>query len=220
MARIHFIVNPSRPSIGLNWPYEEKRIAELTQDFQVHIIRGRLHAEILSRQAMDAGAELIVCVAGDSTLSEIVNGLYRASLGGAPVPALTIHAGLQRGDTIRTWNRDKDFLSFLRSFLKGEVTSEKIDLGEVEFTGEYGQRVRRLFLNGAGFGFSSLITQKLSADFRIVRSRLRFFRMMASLAAFLPPSRSGYYRRRRKNIRRARSAHRTDSQWSLWWARD
>ena len=104
MARIHFIVNPLRPSIGLRWPYEEQKIQSLTKDFKVHITRGRLHGEILARQAIDEGAELIVSVAGHSTLSEIANGLYRSSLAGLKVPLLAVHSELHAGDMIRSLN--------------------------------------------------------------------------------------------------------------------
>ncbi|MDB5036892.1 MAG: hypothetical protein JWQ35_420 [Bacteriovoracaceae bacterium] len=182
MARIHFIVNPLRPSIGLRWPYEEKMIESMTRDFQVHITRGRLHSEILTRTAMEAGAELIVCAGGDSTLSEIVNGLYRAGQGGGPVPKLALYAGLQQGDTVKGLRMRKTFLEFLTAYLAGEAIEEKIDVGEARFTGDYGQQVRRLFVNCAGFGFSSVIVDKLSRDYRISRTKFNFFRSIISLA--------------------------------------
>ncbi len=184
MARIHFIVNPQRPSIGLKWPYEELKIQELTKDFKVHIIRGKLHGEILARQAVDEGAELIVSVAGDSTLSEIVNGIYRASQGNRPVPRLALHPELHAGDTVRSLQMRKDFVSLISDFLKGEAIQDAVDLAEIEFAGEYGQRIRRVFLNCAGFGFSSVLVEKLSQDFRMPRNRWNFLKIFARNVLF------------------------------------
>mgnify|MGYP000844099948 CR=1 FL=1 len=184
VARIHFIVNPLRPSIGLQWPYEEKKIQAVTEDFEVHITRGRFHAEILTRQAIQDGAELLVCVGGDSTLSEMVNGLYRASLGGGRTPKITLYPELQAGDTARTLRLQKGFLEFLDNYLKGTVQEEKLDLGEIEFAGDHGQKVRRLFINCAGCGLSSTMVAKLSQDYRVSRSRFNFLRLLTRLLLF------------------------------------
>jgi len=184
MSKIHFIVNPQRQSIGLRWPYEEQKIRNLTNDFQVHIVRGRYHAEILARQAMEEGAELIVSVGGDSTLSEIANGLYRASLGGKKVPLLTLYPELHAGDTIRSLPLRANFAEFLADYLRGEALRDSLDLGEIEFTGDYGQRIRRVFVNCAGFGFSSTIVERLSHNFRYARTKWNFIRLIARLVPF------------------------------------
>lgn len=184
MARIHFIVNPLRQSIGLRWPYEEQKIESLTKDFKVHIIRGRLHAEILARQAMEEGAELIVSVGGDSTFSEIANGIYRASLGGQRVPKVTLYPELHAGDTVKSLQLRKSFLDFLNDFLKGEAINDSMDIGEIEFTGDYGQRIRRVFVNCAGFGFSAVLVDRLSQDYRTKRNQWNFLKLLARLVPF------------------------------------
>ncbi len=184
MAKIHFIVNPLRPSIGLKWPYEEARIEKITKDFKVHISRGRLHAEILTRTAMEEGAELIVSVGGDSTLNQIVNGVYRASLGGRPQPKIALYPGLQKGDAVKSFQLRKTASEFIEAYLAGQGIEEPLDLGEAEFTGDYGQRVRRLFVNCAGFGFSSTLIDRLQRDFRVTRSKFQFMRLVVRLVPF------------------------------------
>jgi diacylglycerol kinase family enzyme len=184
MASIHFIVNPLRPSIGLRWPYEEKKIESLTKDFAVHITRGRLHAEILTREAMRAGAELIVCAGGDSTLSEIINGLYRGSAGGKPLPKLALYPDLQQGDFVKSLQVRKTFVEFLSAFLNRQDIEEKIDVGQVVYTGDYGQKVRRLFINCAGLGFSSVLVDRLSRNYRISRTKFNFFKSIVKLVPF------------------------------------
>lgn len=184
MALIHFIVNPLRPSIGLRWPYEEQKVRQLTSDFKVHITRGHLHAEILTRTAIEAGAKLIVCAGGDSTLSEIINGLHRASLGNENIPKLAIYAGLQQGDFVKSLNLRRDFIEFLKAYLNNEAIEEKIDVGEARYSGDFGQQVRRLFINCAGFGFSSVLVDRLSKDYRISRTKFNFFKTILKQVPF------------------------------------
>ncbi len=186
MSQIHFIVNPFRPSIGLRWPYEENKIEALTKDFVVHLSRGKMHSEILTRQAIEDGAKLLVCVGGDSTLSEIVNGLYRASRGNREVPKLTFYPGLQQGDAVRSFDLRSHFVDYLEAYFANQAIDEKVDLGEIEFTGEFGQKMRRVFLNSAGFGFSAALAQKLSGNYKIKRNQFGFLRLLLRHVPFFP----------------------------------
>lgn len=179
MARIHFIVNPLRPSIGLRWPYEEKKIEEVTRDFRVHLSRGRFHAETLTEQAIAERAELIVAVGGDSTLSEIANGLTRIKRSGRSIPKLALYPGLQQGDFVKSLELKGHFTDFLRAYLSGQAVEESIDIGEVDFTGDHGQKIRRIFINCAGFGFSAIVANKLSQNHKLKRTRWNYINLIA-----------------------------------------
>jgi len=181
MARIHFIVNPFRSSIGPRWPYEEKNIASVTQDFDVHISRGRLHAEKLSEAALASGAKLIVCVGGDSTLSEIANAVIRSQ---APSTHITYHSGFQEGEIIRSLKEPRPFMDFLRAYLDGNYIEQKMDVGEIEFAGGYGQKIKRIFLNIAGFGFSSSVVEAINLARRSDRKKMKTIRTILSRVLF------------------------------------
>ena len=45
--------------------------------FQTHFTTGPGDATRLTRRALEQGAELIVCVGGDGTFNEVINGLMR-----------------------------------------------------------------------------------------------------------------------------------------------
>src|SRR5690606_40565922 len=66
------------------------------------ILRGRTHAEHLTLAAQKEGAELIVCVGGDSALHEVTNALYQL---GSKAPALSIHPEFQRGSLTKKIGR-------------------------------------------------------------------------------------------------------------------
>jgi len=184
MAQIHFIVKPFRTSIGPRWPFEEKKIAEITKDFDVHISRGRMHAEKLAEAAIESGAKLIVCVGGDSTLSEIANAIIRAENNGKKVPQLTYHSGFQSGETVRSLNEARPFIEFLKDYVEGNCVEEKMDVGEIEFTGEYGQKIKRIFLNAAGFGFSSTVISKINTVRYSSRKRAKIIQLILSRILF------------------------------------
>lgn len=181
MAKIHFIINPKETSIGDRWPYEQKQIESITRDFEVHLVRGRNHAEALTIAAANERAELVVCVGGDSTINEITNGLFRL---GNRAPALSVHPQFQRGSFLKSLKWEKYFADFLQKFLKKTAEEVWIDLGQAEFTGEYGQKIERVFLNSFGFGFSSYLLHKLRKQNLGNFSRLDYLRNLVNSLPF------------------------------------
>lgn len=181
MAKIHFIIDPISSSIGPQWPYEQQSIEGLTKDFEIHIVRSRSHAEHLARKARNEGAELVVSVGGDETLNEIANALHPQT---EDSPAIAIYPGLQRGDLVRWLPQRENFLSFLKAFLSNEVEERRLDIGEISYTGEYGQPLNRVFINYAAFGFAAVIMQKLRKARGQSISRYRFLRTLMNNIPF------------------------------------
>jgi diacylglycerol kinase family enzyme len=141
--------------------------------------RERFHAKTLAEQAIAEGAELIVAVGGDSTLSEIANGLTRSKRYGRPIPKLSLYPFLQQGDFVKSIQLRPHFSDFLKAYLNGEAIEEAIDLGEVEFTGDHGHKIKRIFINCAGFGFSAIVANKLSLNHKLKRTRFSYLKLIA-----------------------------------------
>lgn len=175
MARIHFILDPTNPGLGEKWPYEQKAIEEITQDFEIHLVRGKAHAEDLAKTAAKKGASLIVCAGNDSIFNEIVNALYPFD---ENTPALSIYPGLQRGSLATSIPFCKDFKEFLKNFLQNTHAIEAIDLAKINFTGEYGQSISRVFVDSASFGFASLILSKMNRADSFAFSFYQFLKML------------------------------------------
>jgi diacylglycerol kinase family enzyme len=181
MAEIHFIVNPKEAPVGDRWPYEQNRIESVFKDFRVHLVRGRSHAEALTISAADQRAKLVVCVGGDGTLNEVANALFRL---GTRAPALSIHPEFQKGSFCKSLSWEPSFLFFLEKFLNGTASEFLADLGRVEFTGEYGQKIDRVFLNSFGFGFSSHLLHKLRKQNLGNFSRIDYLRNLVNSLPF------------------------------------
>lgn len=181
MARIHFIVDPVNEQIGKRWPYEQKKIESLTKDFEMDLVRGRSHAEALATQAKGAGAELIVCVGGDSALNEIANAVHSDKSGKT---SISIHPELHSGDLSKSLDLKSNIIEFLELFLNGKAQEQFIDVGEVEYTGEYGQTLKRIFVNYFSFGFASYLLTRVAKHKYDGPSNTRFLRLLLGSLPF------------------------------------
>lgn len=180
MARLHFLIDPIHPNIGKLWPSEQAKVEKLCTDFEIHIIRGRLHAEALTRKILSqSDSELIVCVGGDRMVNEVVNSL--ATKEESKRPKLHLYPHLHREDLIRNIRSRKQFIDFLEDFLQGKFQEDRLDLIEARYTGEFGQELRRLFFGYASFGYA---TQVLSRLKEAKGSRFQLFRKIFRGLAF------------------------------------
>lgn len=98
-----------------------------------------------ARRALEAGAELVICVGGDGTLSEVVG-----ELAGRDIPLIIVPAGTGN-DFARAFGLPREPLEALRRQLDGR--RERIDLGAVN---------GRAFLNVSGSGFDVDVLRKVS----------------------------------------------------------
>ena len=74
--RTVFIINPKagNGSAGREWPRIQAMARDRLGPFQFHITSGPGDATQLARNALLEGAERVVCVGGNGTLNEVVNG--------------------------------------------------------------------------------------------------------------------------------------------------
>jgi diacylglycerol kinase (ATP) len=140
----------------------EPRLRAAIPGLEVRVSERAGHAVDIGREAASAGYDRILCLGGDGTPYEVINGLYA---GGRParVPAIgQIPAG-----TGNSFLRDFDILTpdeALDRILAGR--RRKVDLVEFHFQ-EDGRTVRRYSLNIIGVG--------LIADIlRLTNERLKF----------------------------------------------
>jgi len=77
LKRITFIVNPNSANgaTGRQWPKICLKAKDRLGSFEVLITTGPGDATRLTRQAVLSGVDIVVCVGGDGTLNEVINGL-------------------------------------------------------------------------------------------------------------------------------------------------
>ena len=74
------VVNPASANgkTARQWPEIARRAQELGLDVDVRLTEQAGHAVELAREAASTGAQLVVAVGGDGTVSEVANGLVEA----------------------------------------------------------------------------------------------------------------------------------------------
>jgi len=172
MAHTRVIVNPiaGAGKTAKKWPQIIDLLRSLGMDFEHDLTEAPGHAIELAKSAANKGCELIVCVGGDGTINEIVNGLYDAgSIGDVTLGIVGTGTG---DDYIRSIGVPRPCMEASRCLTSpGRLT---VDLGLVEYT-KNGQTRKRLFVNFAGLGF----------DAEIVRATTQEFKALGDTASYL-----------------------------------
>jgi len=128
------------------------------------------HALELAKLAARKGYEVVVCVGGDGTINEVVNGLYDG--GGIRDVTLGIISTGTGSDYVRTIGVPLDYKQACRRL--ANLRRIVVDLGVVEYV-RGGVMAKRLFVNFAGLGF----------DAEIVKATGERFKAFGSVASYL-----------------------------------
>lgn len=158
------IVNPRAGSgrAGRRWPDLSKRLKTAIGDFDHALTSGSGDATRLARQAIKAGADLVVAVGGDGTISEAVQGFAddknwpRQGCAFAAIGAGTgadFVRSLQPGETVH------DPVAAIAS-----GRERRIDLGRITYRDIKGQTESRLFINIASLGLSGTVDRAVNAE--------------------------------------------------------
>jgi diacylglycerol kinase (ATP) len=161
-ARVVMIVNPASDSgrTGTRWPAIAERAKHHGLDVEPRLTEAPGHAADLTRHALREGADLIVVVGGDGTVSETVNGFYDGADAVAPAAELAV---IERGsgcDFARTFGIPKRADAALDVAANGRA--RPIDLGRVSFVGPDGTPASRLFCNVASAGLTGVVAERVN----------------------------------------------------------
>ncbi|RMH44493.1 MAG: diacylglycerol kinase family lipid kinase [Deltaproteobacteria bacterium] len=157
--RIVVVVNPRSQAgaLGRKWSHIAAQLRRELGAFEDALTRGPGDATRLAREAIDAGADVVVAIGGDGTINEVANGFFD---GGRPVAteaALGILPFGTGGDFRKTIHIPKDIAMAARILRRGN--RQTIDVGRLDYTGGDGGSATRMFVNIASFGISGLVDQ-------------------------------------------------------------
>ena len=162
LGEIVFIVNPNAAmgAAGKQWPRIESICRERLGDFPCRITSGPGDALELARREAQKGSRLIVCVGGDGTLNEIVNGVMNDQ---GPVGDDVTVGFIPFGtgcDFRRTLSIPKDPAGAVELLVKGRPQS--IDLGRLTCLDHEGRRSVRYFHNVTSFGLGGEVDERVN----------------------------------------------------------
>ena len=167
-SELAFIVNPNAGggSTGTKWPEIAALAGAGLGSFDVYVTGRSGHAERFAGEAVMKGASTIVCVGGDGTLNEVVNGLMSVDerrRSGTAIGFIPNGTGCDFAKSVPISRDPEEAIQRIRQ--RGLRT---IDLGRLFFSNHEGRRAVRYFHNVASFGLGGEV------DERVNRSGKRF----------------------------------------------
>ncbi len=161
------MVNPNSANglMGKEWPHIRSMARDRLGSFETRITTGPGDATRLAREAVVAGADIVVCAGGDGTLNEVINGVMDEE--GLCKPDLRLGL-IPRGtgcDFIRTVPIPRDPDKALENIATGHF--RRIDLGRLIFRDHAGQTSWRYFHNVLSFGLGGEVDERVNRTTRI-----------------------------------------------------
>lgn len=182
MPKIAFIVNPRAAGggAGRTWPRIEALARDRLGTFATYLTSAPGDAMRLVRQAVKDGADVVVCVGGDGTLNEVVNGLMvvEGASRGVAVGFVPRSTGCDLIRSVRIARQPEKALDIIK---EGHV--HLIDLGRIRYLD--GGRVPRYryFHNIASFGLGGEVDERVNRTSKVFGGFISF--MVATLMALL-----------------------------------
>jgi diacylglycerol kinase (ATP) len=160
--KIAFIVNPNAAmgTVKREWPMIQDMAKYRLGMCQAFLTAGPGHATTLTRRALEQGNKVVVCVGGDGTLNEVVNGFMGED--GPLRPGVTL-GFIPRGtgcDFIRTVPVPKELDKALDAIK--DSRARHIDLGRISYGGQRGNPYLRYFHNVTSFGLGGEVDDRVN----------------------------------------------------------
>ena len=153
------IINPTsgNGSSKQKWPQIKSLLQSYNFDFDFGFTEHENHSPELLQQAIENGVLNIICIGGDGTLHNIVNGIMNQTI----VPSNEINIGVipigTGNDWVKTHDIPNDFEKAIQIIKNGNKKTQ--DLGKIEFLNE--DRKPVYFNNLAGVGFDGFVVSKV-----------------------------------------------------------
>jgi YegS/Rv2252/BmrU family lipid kinase len=157
-----FIVNPhaARGIVGKNWPQIRELAEKHLGGFKSFMTTAPGEATQFARLAVSEGARSVVCVGGDGTLNEVINGLISEE--GPMNPEVQLGfipngTGCDFRRTLRISTNPEDALKVIKG-----GRARPIDLGRLHYTNHDGETRTRYFHNLTSFGLGGEVDERVN----------------------------------------------------------
>lgn len=162
LNRPHVIFNPA--AAGGNTGRAQGTILKAFEEefpggFSVDVTTENGEATALTRQALSAGASLVVVVGGDGTCNEVLNGFFERRKPVRSSARLGFVTGGTGDDVARNLGLPAGLKAQLRRLHQGR---RMVDVGLVRYTGIDGTTRERLFLNDCQPGIAGRVVQRVT----------------------------------------------------------
>lgn len=133
----------------------------------------------LARGAIAANADVVLCVGGDGSLNEVVNGFAPPKANAPPHTALAVAPVGTGTDFAKTIRQTAEVPEVVERLRRGR--RRRIDVGLVEFADLQGRPVSRCFVNIAEFGSGGAVVEKVNRTTKVLGGKMSFLMAILSV---------------------------------------
>ncbi|MCK4329513.1 diacylglycerol kinase family lipid kinase [candidate division WOR-3 bacterium] len=140
-----------------DWPQVSALLKEAGIGFKYTFTEYRDHATDLARKAVEEGWRGIICVGGDGSANEVINGIFtqnNVSTKDVSIALIPVGVGKDWGRTIGIPSHYTDAVNAIKN-----ASTFIQDAGLVQYY-DAGTLKKRYFANVAGIGYDALVTEK------------------------------------------------------------
>ena len=168
-------VNPhsANGSTGRDWPKIREGLIQNIGEFDEAFTRAPDDATQIVRAALQSGTERIICVGGDGTSNEVVNGFFSRGQPINPEACLGLVPRGTGGDFRKTFGIGKQPDEYLPVLAAGKT--QKVDVGHTRFVNAEGQTQERMFVNITSFGIGGLVDLLVNRTTKALGGKASFF---------------------------------------------
>ena len=153
---------------------------------QTLVTRAPGQAADFARRALEAGVRKLICVGGDGTLNEVVNGLMSVKVEKKRRPKLGYVPVGTGSDLAKTMGLTENLENGLRNI---SIKDGKwVDLGRATFVGHDGETTRRYFINILSFALGGEVVRRTNESSKALGGFLSFlWPTLSALFSFEKP---------------------------------
>jgi len=143
-------------------------------------------AKDYARQALEAGVNQVICVGGDGTLNEVVNGLMAIPVEKKNRPQLGYLPLGTGSDLAKTLGIKSNIENGLRNIADGN--GKWVDVGRATFVGHDHQNTERYFINVLSFALGGVVVGRVNQSGKALGGFLTFFwATLTAMVSFKKP---------------------------------
>jgi diacylglycerol kinase (ATP) len=182
------IINPAAGSGAAG--HKRSEIDTLAEKFfsehQTLLTEAPGQAQDYARQALEAGVGRVICVGGDGTLNEVVNGLMSVKVEKKRRPKLGYIPVGTGSDLARTMGITDIIENGLRNIANKE--GKWVDVGRATFVDHDGETTRRYFINVLSFALGGEVAGRVNRSSKAMGGVLTFlWETLSALISFEKP---------------------------------
>jgi YegS/Rv2252/BmrU family lipid kinase len=159
---IVLIINPNagNGSTGAKWPLIQTLVRDRLGPFEHFMTEGPGDAEHLAAEAVHGGPERVICVGGDGTLNEVINGLMAEGEAARSRPVLGFIPNGTGCDFVRTVAIPRNIERAINVIAANHFSP--MDIGRLIFYDHAGNRACRYFHNITSFGLGGEVDERVN----------------------------------------------------------